>query len=134
MVIKGKDFIKSKIKEIESLGYDMTTKEKNLLTVLEVVLEMYSRGYKIQNVNLYKSDSDKFIIDENGILPPLKSLEGLGENVARKIVEERNISKFISREDLVNRGKVSRPALEVLNNHGCLEDLPESNQISLFNI
>lgn len=134
VVIKGKDFVKNRIKELENLGYDITTKEKNLLTVLEVVLEMYARGYKIQNVDLYKSHSDKFIIDENGILPPLKSLEGLGENVARKIVEERNIKRFISREDLVNRGKVSKPALEVLLNHGCLEELPESNQISLFNI
>ena len=59
------------------------------MTVLEVVLEMYARGYKIQNVDLYKSDSDRFTIDENGILPPLKSLEGLGENVARKIVERK---------------------------------------------
>jgi DNA polymerase-3 subunit alpha (Gram-positive type) len=134
VVIKGKEFVKNRIKELENLGYDITTKEKNLLTVLEVVLEMYARGYKIQNVDLYKSHSDKFIIDENGILPPLKSLEGLGENVARKIVEERNIKRFISREDLVNRGKVSKPALEVLMNHGCLEELPESNQISLFNI
>ncbi len=134
VVIKGKDFIRSRIKEIESLGYDKTAKEKNLLTVLEVALEMYSRGYKIQNVDLYKSDSDKFIIHEDGILPPLKSLEGLGENVARKIVEEREISDFISREDLVNRGKVTKPAMDVLCNHGCLNDLPESNQISLFNI
>ena len=134
LVIKGKETVKTKIEELEKLGNDMTAKEKNLLTVLEVVLEMYARGYKIQNVDLYKSDSDKFTIDENGILPPLKSLEGLGENVARKIVEERNISRFISREDLINRGKVSKPVLEVLNNHGCLGDLPLSNQISLFNI
>lgn len=134
IVIKGKEFVKARIREIESLGYDMTAKERNLLTVLEVVLEMYYRGYKIQNVDLYKSDSDKFIIHEDGILPPLKSLEGLGENVARKIVEERAMSPFISQEDLVNRGKVTKPALEVLNNHGCLKSLPESNQISLFNI
>ncbi len=134
LVIKGKETVKNKIQELEKLGNDMTAKEKNLLTVLEVVLEMYARGYKIQNVDIYKSDSDRFIIDENGILPPLKSLEGLGENVARKIVEERNISRFISIEDLVNRGKVSKPVLEVLTNHGCLGDLPLSNQISLFNI
>lgn len=134
IVIKGKEFVKNKIDELEKLSNDMTAKEKNLLTVLEVVLEMYARGYKIQKVDLYKSHSDRFLIDKNGIIPPLKSLEGLGENVARKIVEERNVSKFISIEDLVNRGKVSKPVLEVLTNHGCLGDLPLSNQISLFNI
>ena len=132
LVIKGREIVKNKIIELEKLGNDMSTKEKNLLTVLEVVLEMYARGLKVKNVDLYKSDSDKFLIDENGILPPLKSLEGLGENVARKIVEERSISKFISIEDLVNRSKVSKPVIEVLNNHGCLENLPLSNQISLF--
>ncbi len=134
LVIKGKETVKNKVQELEKLGNDATAKEKNLLTVLEVVLEMYARGYKFQNVDLYKSDSDRFITDENGIIPPLKSLEGLGENVARKIVEERNISRFISVEDLVNRSKVSKPVLEVLTNHGCLGDLPLSNQISLFNI
>ncbi|MCK9443608.1 MAG: PolC-type DNA polymerase III [Tissierellaceae bacterium] len=134
LVIKGKDFIMEKIRELEGLGNNATAKEKNLLTVLEVALEMYLRGFKIQRVDLYRSDSDKFIIDENGILPPLKSLEGLGENVARKILEERELSKFISIEDLVNRGKVSKPVLDVLTNHGCLKELPASNQISIFNI
>lgn len=134
LVIKGREVVKNKIEELEKLGNDATAKEKNLLTVLEVVLEMYARGYKFQNVDLYKSDSNRFIIDDNGIIPPLKSLEGLGGNVARKIVEERNISRFISIEDFVTRGKVSKPVLEVLTNHGCLRDLPLSNQISLFNI
>lgn len=134
LVIQGKDHVKDKIKEIEGLGFGATTKEKNLLTVLEVVLEMYMRGYKISKVDLYKSDSDKFLLTDDGILPPLKSLEGLGENAARKIVEERGKGEFLSREDLMQRGKVSKPTLEVLVNHGCLEDLPDSNQMSLFNI
>ncbi|MBU5437668.1 PolC-type DNA polymerase III [Tissierella sp. MSJ-40] len=134
LVLQGKEVVKNKIKELESLSNNMTAKEKNLLTVLEVVFEMYARGYNFEKVDLYKSDSDKFLIGEEGILPPLKGLEGVGETVARKIVEERNISKFISVEDLVNRGKVSKPVLEALRQHGCLDGLPESNQISLFTI
>lgn len=134
LVIKGKEQVENRIKELESLSNDMTTKEKNQLTVLEVVLEMYCRGYKFVNVDLYKSDSDKFIITDDGILPPLKSLEGLGENVAKKIVQERQISKFISIEDLVSRAGVNKTVLEVLTHHGCLKGLPASNQVSLFNI
>jgi len=134
LVLKGKEAVKEKINYLEKLGNNMTAKEKNLLTVLEVVLEMYARGYKFKKVDLYRSHSDKFLLEEEGILPPLKCLEGLGESVARKIVEERNISKFISIEDLVNRCKVSKPVLEVLKNHGCLKDLPKSNQLSLFSI
>lgn len=83
---------------------------------------------------MYKSDSDKFIIGNSAILPPLKGLEGIGENAARKIVEGRNIKKFISIEDLINRGKANKPVIEALTKHGCLNDLPEINQISLFNI
>lgn len=134
LVLKGKDAVIEKINYLEKLGNNMTAKEKNQLTVLEVVLEMYARGYKFINVDLYRSDSVKFLIEKEGILPPLKCLEGLGESVARKIVEERNISRFISIEDLVNRCKVSKPVLEVLKNHGCLNDLPQSNQLSLFSI
>ena len=134
LILSGKENIKEKILEIESNGNMVTAKEKNLQVVLEVALEMYARGFTFENVDLYASDSDKFIIGKHGILPPLKGLDGVGENAARKIVEEREISKFISIEDLVKRGKVSRTVVEALSKHGCLEDLPESNQISLFNI
>ncbi|HZK33446.1 MAG TPA: PolC-type DNA polymerase III [Tissierellaceae bacterium] len=134
LAVKGKEAVRNKINELEKKSKEMTTKEKNQLTVFEVVLEMYSRGFKFHNVDLYKSHSDNFIILNNAILPPLKSLEGLGENVARKIVEEREISKFISIEDLINRGGVNKSVLEVLRIHGCLENLPLSNQINLFNI
>lgn len=134
LVLQGREAVKEKLKELENLSNNMTAKERNLLTVLEVVEEMYARGFKFERVDLYRSDSDKFLIGGEGILPPLKSLDGLGENAARKIVEERNKAKFLSIEDLVTRAKVNKPALEALKEHNCLSDLPESNQMSLFNI
>lgn len=134
LILKGKDAVNKKIIELEKLGNNMTAKEKNLLTVLEVVQEMYARGFTFAPLDLYKSDSDKFIIGNNGIIPPLKTLEGVGETAARKIVEERNRGKFISIEDLIRRTRVSKTVIEALKDQGCLKDLPESNQISLFNI
>lgn len=134
LALKGKDHVKKRIKELEAMSNEITTKEKNQLTVLEVVLEMYCRGYIFKNIDLYKSDSDRFIITEEGILPPFKSLEGLGENVARKIVQEREKSRFISVEDLVSRAGVNKSVLEVLRDHDCLSGIPASNQVSLFNI
>ena len=134
IIVQGKSTISAHIKEIESKGRDATAKEKNLLTVLEVAYEMYARGYRIKPVNLYKSDSDIFKLEDGDILPPLKCLEGVGENVARKIVEERKIGPFLSKEDLISRGGVSKPAIEVLDNHGCLEGLPDSNQLDLFSL
>ena len=134
LILKGKEAVSSKIKELENIGNEMTAKEKNLLTVLEVAQEMYARGYKFGRIDLYKSDSDKFLIAEDGILPPLKSLDGVGESAAKNIVAERNKGKFLSIEDLVLRTKVSKTVVEALREHGCLDDLPETNQISLFNI
>ena len=134
LILQGAGEVEKKIEEIESFGNDATAKEKNTLNVLEVVREMYCRGLKFENVDLYNSDSHKFLIGKNGIIPPLKGLDGVGENAAKKIVEEREISKFISIEDLIKRGGVSRTVIDALSDHGCLDNLPESNQISLFNI
>ncbi len=132
LIVKGANVIKSKIKELEQKGLAATAKEKNELTVLEVALEMYARGFAFVKVDLYKSDSDKFLLNKDGIMPPLKALEGVGENAAKKIHEEREIAPFISIEDLISRGKATRPVIEALKNHGCLDNMPQSNQISLF--
>ncbi len=134
LILKGESMVRQKLSELEQKGMGATTKEKNQFTVLEVVLEMYTRGYKFDRVDLYESHSDQFLINEKGIIPPLKALEGVGENAARKIAEERETKPFMSIEDLVRRGKATRPVVDALKGHGCLDSLPESNQISLFNI
>jgi DNA polymerase-3 subunit alpha (Gram-positive type) len=134
LIVKGKEVVKKEINKLVEKGNNKTAKEKNLLTVLEVALEMYARGYKFQKVDLYKSDSDKFIIGSNGIIPPLKSLQGVGENAARRICEEREKGEFLSIEDLVSRTKVTKTVIEALKAHGCLDGMSESNQLSLFSI
>jgi len=132
IVLGGKESIKRAIKEIEAKGNNATPKEKNLLTVLEVALEMYLRGIKFTNVDLYRSDAEKFLITEEGLLPPLNSLEGVGIQAAKAIAQERENGRFISIEDFRNRTRVSKTVIEILKQYGCLEDLPESNQLSLF--
>ncbi|MDO5707988.1 MAG: PolC-type DNA polymerase III [Andreesenia angusta] len=134
LILKGREAVLDKIKEIEALGKDKKAKDKNLLTVLEVCLEMYSRGYKFERVDLYNSDSDKFKIGKNGIIPPLKSLDGVGENVSRLIAKEREVKRFISIEDLTKRAKCSKTVIEALRIHGCLSNMQETNQIDLFSL
>lgn len=124
--------IKDNIKIIESKGNKATQKEKNQLTILEIGLEMYLRGFKFTKVDLYDSDSLKFKITKDGILPPLNSLEGIGKQAANIIAKERENGKFTSIEDLRNRTRISKTVIEILKNHGCLNDMPESNQLSLF--
>ena len=83
--------------------------KKNYLTVLEVVLEAYCRGIKILPVDLYNSDPDKFIIVDGKLLPHIRSLQGVGKNAVKSIVEARQQGEFISLEDLRNRTKVTKP-------------------------
>lgn len=133
LIVKGLDAIKSKINEIESLGNDATTKEKGMLTVLEVALEMYARGIKLLPVDIYKSDATEFIVvGEKTLLPPMAAIQGLGGNAAINIQNERKNGEFISKEDLRKRTKISKTVIETLTNHGSLENMSERNQLSLF--
>ncbi|WP_246578148.1 PolC-type DNA polymerase III [Clostridium frigoris] len=132
LIVKGESAIKVKMDELEALGKDIGLKEKGLLTALELSFEMYKRGIKLLNVDLYKSEAVKFTIEEDSLRPPLNALEGVGENAAKSIVLERVNGEFISKEDLRTRSKVSKTVIESLNNHGCLKDLPDTNQLSFF--
>ncbi|KJF26020.1 DNA polymerase III PolC [Clostridium aceticum] len=132
LIVKGKEAVKNKIIELENMGNTMTAKEKNLLTVLEVVLEMYCRGIGLLPVDLYKSDADRFMITGEKLLPPLKSLQGVGQNAARSIMAARENGEFLSLEDLRDRTKVTKTVIEALIQHGCIQDLPRTNQLSLF--
>ena len=133
-MIKGETAIRAKIEELEAKGFEATNKESNVLDVLYVALEMVCRGLKFKNINLNKSDSMKFVIDDdnNSLILPFRALDGLGEQVATNIVKEREKGAYISIEDVQNRGKVNQTAIEKLRLLGVLEGLPESSQLSLF--
>ena len=133
LIVGGLYSIKQKINEIHELGNDATAKDKTMLTVLEVALEMYARKIKIIPVDIYKSDATKFIVvDDSTILPPMIALQGVGENAAINIQKERESGEFISKEDLRKRTKISKTVVETLSNHGSLNDMSEKNQLSLF--
>jgi DNA polymerase-3 subunit alpha (Gram-positive type) len=129
---RGAEAIRAKIEEINAKGLDASNKEKSLLTVLELALEMTERGFSFQNYDLYKSAATEFIIDGNTLIPPFNSIPGLGTNAAINIVKAREEGEFLSKEDLQQRGKVSKTILEYLDKQGCLTALPEQNQLSLF--
>ncbi|MCM3454147.1 PolC-type DNA polymerase III [Heyndrickxia oleronia] len=131
-MVRGSISIRSKIEEINAKGLDASTKEKSLLTVLELCLEMCERGFNFQKVDLYRSKASEFVIDGNSLIPPFNAIPGLGTNAALNIVKAREDGEFLSKEDLQQRGKVSKTIIEYLNKHGCLESLPEQNQLSLF--
>ena len=133
LIIKGYDAIKAKKKEIEELGNDATQKEKGMYIILEVAQEMYARGIKIAPVDIYKSSASEFEVIGPGLLrPPMTALQGVGENAAIHIVEERENGEFISKEDFRKRTKISRTVVETLDKHGALGSMSDKNQLSLF--
>jgi DNA polymerase-3 subunit alpha (Gram-positive type) len=72
------------------------------------------------------------LIEGDSLIPPFNSIPGLGTNAAINIVNSRKDGEFLSKEDLQQRGRISKTILEYLDNHGCLEGLPDQNQLSLF--
>ncbi len=132
LIGKGYGFIKEKKEELNNKGNKLTAKEKGTLTVLEIAIEAMLRGIKFLNVDLYKSDTNKFILSEQGLIPPLISLNGLGKSAADSIVQSRKGGSFTSIEDLVKKTGISKTVVEVMKEHGTLEGLPERNQLSLF--
>ncbi|MFC0558569.1 PolC-type DNA polymerase III [Halalkalibacter alkalisediminis] len=131
-MIKGSAPIKAKIQEINAKGLDAAPKEKAVLTVLELALEMCERGYSFQKVDLYRSSATEFIVEGNSLLPPFNAMTGVGTNAAHNIVKARQEREFLSKEDLQQRSKLTKTVLEHLDEHGCLEGMPDSNQLSLF--
>lgn len=132
LMTKGSTAIRQKIEEIEEKGHDAQPKEKALLTVLEMALEMVERGYRFLNVDLYKSDATKFLIEGNCLRAPFNAMPGLGTNAAISLAKAREDGEFLSKEDLLSRSKISKTILEFLDEQGALQGLPESNQLSLF--
>ena len=128
----GKDKLVNKMREIDLAGNAAAPKDKDLYPILELVLEMYERGFKFLPVDLYESDATKFKIENDGIRPPLNSVPGLGTVAALSIQAAREEEKFMCIDDLMQRGKVGKSVVEVLGKAGCLEGMTQSNQMSLF--
>ena len=131
-MIFGKEKVKNKMKEIDLQGNNATVKDKNMYSILELVLEMYERGYEFLPMDLYKSHASKFLVEEGKIRPPLNSIPGLGTVAAEGIAKAREEGKFMSIDDLKIRSKVGNSVTDLLKKYGCLEGMSQRNQMSLF--
>ncbi|WP_244833827.1 DNA polymerase III subunit alpha [Clostridium sp. BJN0001] len=134
-MIFGKDKVKEKMKEIIAQGNDAAPKDKDMYDDLEIVLEMYERGFKFLPIDLYKSDSTKFKVEDEGIRPPINSISGMGnvaaEDISKTVHEEVPISSV---DNLKKRAKIGTAATELLRKFGCLNGLTESDQVSFFDM
>jgi len=140
-MIKPLASIISRLKNIQSRLNDMSakkdvsTKEKDLILTLEVLVEMLSRGYHLNPLDLKLSQASQFILhptDPKILIPPFIIIDGLGENVAKSIVEAREKQAFMSKEDLMKRTLLNNSLLNLFTELEILKSLEESNQMVLF--
>ncbi|MMZ67667.1 DNA polymerase III PolC-type [compost metagenome] len=103
-----------------------------MLPILEMALEMTARGLRFKNIDLYRSEATKFIVDGDALIPPFSALAGIGDNAARNIAAAKEQGEFLSIEDFQQKSKASKTVIELLGSMGCFRGLPESNQLSLF--
>ena len=134
-MIKGYDAIKNKIIEIKNKGYDATNKEAGVQECLNVALEMAARHIRVSEFDLYKSKGLTFgVEDDKTIIPPFITIDGLGETVAKNIEAEAQKRPFISIEDFQSRCKVSQTLIDKMRAMGIFKGIPESSQLSLFDL
>lgn len=113
---------------------DLTQKEKDVLRDMKIVQEFYARGYEFLPVDLYRSDSIKFQIVDGKLLPPFMAIDGMGFIAAQALCDAAKDGAFISKDDIRQRAKLSQTVLDTMGELGLLGDMPESNQLSIFDL
>ena len=134
LMTQGAGKVRDEMRKLTLKGNSMTANEKSLYTILEICLEMYERGIDFLPVDLYRSHARKFQKVGNSILPPLNAFAGVGDAAADAIMEAAKKGPFLSCDDLKNRAGINKAVIETLSANGVLHGLPESSQISLFDM
>ncbi|MCR5687656.1 MAG: PolC-type DNA polymerase III [Lachnospiraceae bacterium] len=115
-------------------GTNMTSKEENTLKDLKIVEEMYARGFDFMPIDIYSARAHHCRIVDGKIMPRLDCIDGLGDKAADGVVEAARDGEFLSLDDFQERTKVSKTVTEHMVELGLLSSLPESNQLSLFDM
>ncbi len=126
-VSKGPEAIKKYRTEISKKGWSATSREKEISDTYEVVLEVLSRGIKIGDISIQKSQSNEWIVDEGILIPPFSILEGMGFSAADKLIEERIKQPFRSSEDFKRRSGINKTQIATLESLGRLSSFDTSN-------
>ena len=132
MVEHGKRGILDRITEVEQKGNEATQKEKETIVALQIAYECLARGIEFLPVNLFKSDSFKFLPEDGKIRLPFSSIEGIGENAAIKIKEACDSGEITSVEAFQQKTRLSKAVMETLEKNHVFDNLSKTNQISMF--
>ena len=134
LMCQGQRHLENVMEDYRKRMDTLSNKEENSYADMRIVQEMYARGYEFMPIDIFTADARLFQIIDGKIMPSLSSIDGLGEKAADAIVEAAKNGKFLSKDDFRQRTKVSQTVIELMDRLGLLGKLPESNQISLFDM
>ncbi|MBQ3136963.1 MAG: PolC-type DNA polymerase III [Clostridia bacterium] len=134
-VLKGRDAVRRRMAEIKAKGKDAQPKELNMYPSLQVVNEMMARGIEFLPIDIYKSDATVYRIEDGKIRMPFGAMAGVGENAAIALAKAREgVAEFVSIDDFAQKASASSAVIEALRQVGAFGDLPETRQMSLFDM
>ena len=132
LMCQGKEKLEGYMHEYEKRKEELSKKEQDTYKDMRLVQEMYARGFEFLPLDIYKSEPHHFQIVDGKLLPALNTIDGLGDNAAVAIAEAAKDGIFLSKDDFRERTKVSKTTIELMSDLGLFGDMPESNQLSLF--
>ncbi len=132
IMCQGQKHLENIMADYKKRSDTLSNKEKEAMGDMRIVQEMYARGFEFEPIDIFRAQSRLFQIVDGKLMPSLSSIDGLGEKAADAIVEAAKDGPFLSKDDFRERTKVSKTVIELMSNLGLLGNLPESNQISLF--
>ena len=132
IMCRGQNHLENVIEDYKKRADSLSKKEQDTMKDMRIVQEMYARGFEFTPIDIFTAQSRLFQIVDGKLMPSLSSIDGLGEKAADAIVEAAKDGPFLSKDDFRMRTKVSKTVVDLMDELGLLGDLPESNQISLF--
>ena len=130
----GRDKLEVYLADYKKRSDSLSNKEQDTLRDMRICQEMYARGFEFMPIDLSRVKARHFQIIDGKLMPSLSSIDGLGEKAADSIVDAVAAGPFLSKEDFRGRAKVSKTICDLMSSLGILGNLPESNQLSLFDI
>ncbi|MDO4267686.1 MAG: PolC-type DNA polymerase III [Eubacteriales bacterium] len=132
LMCQGRDKLEYHLADFKKRADSLSKAEQDTLRDMRIVQEMYARGFDFMPIDIYRAQADRFQIIDGKLMPSLSSIAGLGLTAAEGVVYAAQDGPFLSREDFRNRTKVSKTICDLMADLGLLGELPESNQLSLF--
>ena len=132
IMCQGKERLEYFYKDYTRRKDSLSKKEQDVYRDMRIVQEMYARGFDFTPIDIYRALPDRFQIIDGKLMPALNTIEGMGDNAAIAVAEAAKDGKFLSKDDFRQRTKVTKSTIDLMADLGLLGDMPESNQLSLF--